>query len=55
MKIIFDSEEEKKDLFQLMEDADYCPEDLGLKEEHCNRHIDCKKCWENTIECEVKS
>lgn len=50
MKIIFDSEEEKKDFCEA-----YCPDIIGL-ENNCMRSTEeciCEECWEKAIECEV--
>lgn len=57
MKIIFDSEEQKKDFIQEFADLFSCPREFELDDYFevnvCNCQ-GCAKCWENAIECEVK-
>ena len=51
MKIIFDSEEEKKRTIK-----SYCPGDIGLFDNcppNTNTEI-CLKCWEQTVKMEVE-
>lgn len=57
MKIIFDSEEQKKALMDELTGC-YCPSAYYLVERCANREIDfekdCKACWENCgLEVEV--
>ena len=52
MKIIFDSEEQKKEFMNEM--FDYCPGSFGLEEIGCSG-ISCMECWKNVIEFEVKN
>lgn len=52
MKIIFDSEEQKNEfLKELGHSEKLCPDDIGLRYNWCR--MDCQKCWEQAIECEV--
>ena len=57
MKIIFDSEKQKKDFIQELADFCSCPRQFSL-DECCDwknyNATECLKCWENAIECEVK-
>ena len=47
MKIIFDSEEQKKDFLRQLP----CPSKFGF-DDNCENNS-CFNCWENAIECEV--
>ena len=50
MRIIFDSEEEKRELAK-----NYCPSDIGLENRVCKYGIDeCVKCWERAVKTEIK-
>lgn len=56
MKIIFDSEEQKKEFENTMDD--WCPSFLGLKGD-CDRRVfisaDCSECWKHCgLEKEVR-
>lgn len=55
MKIIFDSEEQKKAFFEYVV-VDYCPSIFGLdRKDVCNGYL-CDDCWEKCgIELEVKN
>lgn len=53
MKIIFDSEEQKKKFFEEAFCPSVCPSDFKL-EENCFQGQRCAKCWEEAIESEVK-
>ena len=55
MKIIFDSEEEKDNFFKGLHQNDVCPDDLGLKVDHCLDAKGCKHYLEKEITHEVKS
>lgn len=62
MKIIFDSEKQKKDFIEKIANELVCPMYLGI-DGKCNQIVDgkyvldniggCKKCWEIAIECEI--
>lgn len=63
MKIIFDSEEQKNNFLQKIANDLACPMNFRI-DGKCNQMVDgkyvldnigeCKECWENAIECEVK-
>lgn len=56
MKIIFDSEEQKRD-FLLHLTKDYCPTKFDIDVDGCAyyaRRGNCRECWENSIETEVE-
>lgn len=55
MKIIFDSEEDKKSFFKGLYQNDVCPDDLGIKADHCLDAKGCKSCLEKAILHEVIS
>lgn len=53
MKVIFESEKEKKEFIEDMYNS-YCPSIIGLVFLGC-LDVDCKKCWEEALkEVEVK-
>lgn len=51
MKIVFDSEEEKKNFTR-----DWCANDIGYVEKciYDGANLDCEKCWEQKYNIEVK-
>lgn len=52
MKIIFDNEEQKEKFIFHIAKTSFCPDEVLIdKDLHCN---DCKSCWENAVEMEVK-
>lgn len=54
MKVIFDSEEEKKNF---MKEVGFrtCPRQWGFEEkQRCKPPIDCEECWEKAVGMEVK-
>lgn len=55
MKIIFDSEEQKKQFIEALGRSASCPGHFGM-EEGCTRgdEYQCEKCWENAVETEVR-
>lgn len=56
MELVFDSEEEKKEILDILI-QDYCPRDMGLKNLftpiECTI-LKCKECWETAIRMGVK-
>lgn len=58
MKIIFDSENQKKEFMECIA-IDYCPSSFGLKDKYdinChNSEERCRRCWRRAIEMEVRS
>lgn len=53
MKIIFDSEEQKRN-FEEHFIADYCPSILRLTD-FCEDVSTCEECWKQALEMEVKN
>ena len=56
MKIVFDSEEERKNFFETVANFSACPSDLGLLDrcKDYNTSSKCRGCWEGAVESEVK-
>lgn len=50
MQIIFDSEEEKEKLAELINSLDGCPSDLGLEDSCTESTGNCRVCWKTALE-----
>ena len=55
MKIIFNSEKEKRNFIDNIKKCVPCPERIGLQE-YCSdsESVDCYECWEKALNGEVK-
>ena len=50
MQIIFDSEEQKEKLVELINSLEGCPSDLGLKDDCVESTGNCRVCWKTALE-----
>lgn len=56
MKIIFDSEEQKKQfMLNVFSNCMGCPADVGLRNAYNGINCSCRECWEAAIDIEVRS
>lgn len=56
MKIVFESEEEKDKILDILSNLDICPSDLGFNElDRCRVDDLCRECWKSSgLEIEVQ-
>lgn len=54
MQIIFDSEEEKKEMVAAITECESCPSDMGLECSCTESGSNCRVCWKTALEAVEK-